>query len=83
MNRDQERERRSDGVVMFVLFQVLDLVIELFNKGGDKDLDIPSVNLPEIPTIPVYVHVCLYVCTSTCIYVLYSVIVILRARCNC
>ena len=31
-------------------------MIELFNKGEESLLDIPSADLPEIPTIPVYVR---------------------------
>ena len=31
-------------------------MIELFNKGEESLLDIPSTDLPEIPTIPVYVR---------------------------
>ena len=36
----------------FLIPQILDIVIDLFNRGGDKDLDVPTTNLPEIPPIP-------------------------------
>ena len=62
------------GTYICVL-QILDLMIELFNKGEESLLDIPSADLPEIPTIPVYVrtitsiaqcginNICVYVAT--------------------
>jgi DNA-directed RNA polymerase len=34
-------------------FKILDIVIELFNNGGDESLDVPStLSLPDIPVIP-------------------------------
>ena len=55
-------------------------MIELFNKGEESLLDIPSADLPEIPTIPVYVRTrrSTAQCDINSIICVYVVTVILR-----
>ena len=38
--------------LFLIFFKILDLVIDLFNKGGNEKLDVPSTDLPEIPVAP-------------------------------
>ena len=52
----QEAIRDTLHRTLICVLQILDLMIELFNKDEESLLDIPSADLPEIPTIPVYVR---------------------------
>ena len=47
-------------IVCFVV-QILDIVIDLFNKNAISLLELPSSDLPEIPSIPLYVSYKLHV----------------------
>ena len=76
----QEAIRDTFHCTLICVLQILDLMIELFNKGEESLLDIPSADLPKIPTIPVYVRT--RTSTAQCginnIICVYAVTVILR-----